>query len=135
MTLTQVACPVATLVCGMTLVRLISPALRSALMLAAGTVLLLGPPLLGLSAAAVVTGVAVGTLAMALGIAGTGVDGPGTLPISAHAAYDRGLAIGLLLAAGILGLGGDQAALAFFGASGLATLVMTSVTRYSLSRT
>ena len=118
----------------MTLARLISPTLRSALLLAAGTVLLLGPALLELSAAALVTGVAVGALAMALGISGTSTEGPGTLPMSAHAAYDRGLAVGLLLAAGILGLTGDYSALIFFGASGLATLLMASTTSYSVRR-
>jgi hypothetical protein len=119
----------------MTLARLISPALRSALMLAAGTVLLLGPSLLELSAAGVVTGVAIGTLAMALGIAGTGTEGPGTLPISAHAAYDRGLALGLLVAAVLFGLAGDRGAAGFFGASGLAALLVATTTRYSVGRT
>jgi hypothetical protein len=119
----------------MTLARLISPTLRSALMLAAGTALLLVPSLLELSTAAVVTGVGIGALAMALGIAGTGTDGPGTLPISAHAAYDRGLAFGLLLAAVLFGLAGERAALAFFGASGIAALLVATTTRYSVSRT
>jgi hypothetical protein len=131
---TQSPPPVATLVGGMTLARLISPTLRSALLLAVGTVLLLGPALLELSAAALVTGVAVGALATALGISGTGTEGPGTLPMSAHAAYDRLLALGLLVAAVIFGLTGDRSALLFFGASGLATLLMASTTSYSVSR-
>ena len=115
----------------MTLARLISPTLRSALLLAAGTVLLLGPALLELSAAALVTGVAVGALAMALGISGTSTEGPGTLPMSAHAAYDRGL-----LGRDIKGSGfaGDGGAAGFFGASGLAALVVATTTRYSIGR-
>ena len=109
----------------------ISHALRSALLTVAGSALIAGPFVLGLEAAAIVTGVIVGTLAIALGLAGTEPGGRGTLPLSAQAVYDRGLALGLLLSAGIFAVAGDLGAMALFAAAGIAALVMTTVTRYS----
>ena len=109
----------------------ISHALRAALLMVAGTALIAGPFLLGLDAAALVTGVLVGTLAVALGLAGTEPGGRGSLPLSAQAVYDRGLALGLLLSAGIFAWAGQIEAMALFAAAGIAALVMTSVTRYS----
>ena len=101
----------------------------------AGTALIAGPFLLGLDAAAIVTGVLVGTLAVALGLAGTEPGGRGTLPLSAQAVYDRGLALGLLLSAGIFAAAGQIEAMALFAAAGIAALAMTSVTRYSARAT
>jgi hypothetical protein len=118
----------------MTLFRLISPALRSGLMIATGTALMVLPPVLGMSAAAIVTGVAIGVLAGALGVAGTATEGRGTLPLSAHAAYDRGLAIGLFAVAILFGTAGEPAALAFFSAAGAAQLLLGISTRYSGGR-
>ena len=109
----------------------IAHASRAALLVVAGSALIAGPFLLGLEAAPLVTGVLVGTLAIALGLAGTEPGGRGTLPLSAQAVYDRGLALGLLLSAGIFGVSGEIEAMALFAAAGIAALVMTSVTRYS----
>ena len=114
---------------------LISHALRAGLLMVAGTALIAGPFLLGLDAAAIVTGILVGTLAIALGLAGTEPGGRGTLPLSAQAVYDRGLALGLLLSAGIFAAAGQIEAMALFAAAGIAALVMTSVTRYSARAT
>jgi hypothetical protein len=111
---------------------LISPALRSGLMIAAGSALIVGPAALSLSAAAIVTGIAVGILAMALGLAGTDSQGRGTIPVSVQAVYDRVLALGLLSAGVIFGLAGDRQALALFGALGLATLLVALSTRYTV---
>lgn len=110
---------------------LISHALRPALLVAAGSALIAVPFVLGLDAAPLVTGVLVGTLAIALGLAGTEPGGRGTLPISAQAAYDRGLALGLLLSGGIFGVAGEPEAMLLFVGAGIAALVMTAVTRYS----
>lgn len=115
----------------MTLTRLISPALRSGLMVAGGSALIVLPAALGMSAAALVTGLAIGVLTVALGVAGTATEGRGTLPISAHAAYDRGLALGLLAVAVLFGATGEPAALALFGAAGAGQLVLGIATRYS----
>jgi hypothetical protein len=103
-------------------------------MVAAGAVLIVAPLALGLSVSAVATGVAVGVLAVALGLSGTAPDGRGTLPLSAQAVYDRGLAVGLLLAGVVFGVSGQPAALAFFGAAGLAALLIATATRYTASR-
>jgi hypothetical protein len=108
--------------------------MRSGLMIAAGTALMLAPFAAGLSVAAVVTGIGVGSLAVALGVAGTGDGGRGTLPISAQAAYDRGLALGLMAVAILFGAAGQPAALAVFAVAGLATLVVATATRYTVTR-
>jgi hypothetical protein len=109
----------------------ISHAVRASLLMVAGSALIAGPFALGLDAAPLVTGVLVGTLAIALGLAGTEPGGRGSLPLSAQAVYDRGLALGLLLSAGIFAAAGDLEAMALFAAAGVAALVVTSVTRYS----
>jgi hypothetical protein len=108
--------------------------MRSGLLIAAGAALIMVPFPAGLSPAAAVAGIAIGAIAIALGIAGTAHEGRGTLPLTAHAAYDRGLALGLLVVATVFGAAGDGPALLLFGAAGLATLAVTSVTRYSVRR-
>jgi hypothetical protein len=117
----------------MTIARLISPALRSGLLMAAGTALIGVPFALGLGAAAIVTGVVLGVLIVALALAGTAPSGRGTLPVSAQAAYDRGVALGLLLVAVVFALASDTGAALLFAVAGLGALVVTSITRYSAS--
>ena len=97
----------------------------------AGSALIGVPFLLGLDAAPLVTGVLVGALAIALGLAGTEPGARGSLPLSSQAVYDRGLAVGLVLSAGLFALYGEWEAMALFAVAGVAALVMTSVTRYS----
>jgi hypothetical protein len=109
----------------------ISHSLRAALLMVAGSALIAGPFLMGLGAPALVSGVLVGTLAVALGLAGTEPGSRGSLPLSAQAVYDRGLAIGLLASAGIFALSGELGATALFAGTGIAALFVTSVTRYS----
>jgi hypothetical protein len=110
---------------------LITHGLRAALLVVAGSALIGVPLLLGMDAAPLVTGVLVGSLAIALGLAGTEPGSRGSLPLSTQAVYDRGLALGLLLSAGIFGVSGELAAMALFAIAGAAALVMTAVTRYS----
>ncbi len=86
----------------MTILRLISPALRSALLLATGLGLITVPLFIGLEAAAVTTALVVGVLMVALALAGTETSGRGTLPVSAQAVYDRGLAVGLMAVASVV---------------------------------
>jgi hypothetical protein len=117
----------------MTIARLISPALRSGLLMAAGTALIGVPFAVGLGAAAIVTGLTVGVFVVALALAGTATEGRGTLPISAQAVYDRGIGVGLLLVAVIFALASDTGAAILFAIAGLAALVVTSITRYSAS--
>jgi hypothetical protein len=111
--------------------RLISHALRAALLVVAGSALIFGPFLMGLDAAPLVTGVIVGSLAVALGLAGTEPGSRGSLPLSAQLVYDRGLALGLIVSAGLFALFGQFEAMGLFATAGVAAAVMTSVTRYS----
>jgi hypothetical protein len=115
----------------MTVLRIISPALRSGLIMAAGTGLIVVPLFLELGVAAIVTGIAIGAIMVALALAGTDSGGRGTLPVSAQAVYYRGLALGLLLVAAIFGFAGDYGALAIFAVAGLCAGIVTSITRYS----
>jgi hypothetical protein len=113
--------------------RAIAHSLRAALLVVAGSALIFGPFLMGLDAAALVSGVIVGALAVALGLAGTEAGSRGSLPLSAQSVYDRGLALGLIVSAGLFALFGQFEAMALFATAGLAALIMTSVTRYSAS--
>lgn len=115
----------------MTVLRLISPASRAGVLVVAGSALVAAPLLLQLGTAPIVSGILVGILAIALGLAGTDNEGRGTLPLSAQAVYDRGLAVGLLLSAGLFALAGETQAMLLFAAAGLAALIVTSITRYS----
>jgi hypothetical protein len=115
----------------MTILRLISPALRSALIMTAGLALISAPIILGLDAAAVATALIVGVVMVALALAGTESSGRGTLPVSAQAVYDRGTALGLLLVAVIFGLADEPEAAIMFGVAGVAALVVASITSYS----
>jgi hypothetical protein len=106
-------------------------ALRAALLVVAGSALIAVPFLLKLDAAPMVTGIIVGSLAIALGVAGTESGSRGSLPISTQAVYDRGLALGLIASAVLFALFGELEAMALFAIAGVAALIMTSVTRYS----
>jgi hypothetical protein len=112
---------------------LISHALRSGLLVVAGSALIGVPFILGLEAAPLVTGVLVGAIAIALGLAGTEPGARGSLPLSTQAVYDRGLALGLILSAGLFALFGQWEAMCLFAVAGIAALITTSVTRYSAS--
>ena len=117
----------------MTVARLISPALRSGLLMTAGTLLIGLPFAIGLSSAAIVTALTIGVVIVALALAGTESSGRGTLPVSAQAVYDRGIGFGLLAVAVVFGLAGDLGAGLLFATAGAAALIVTSITRYSAS--
>jgi hypothetical protein len=115
----------------MTLLRLIPLALRSGLLMVAGAGLIAAPFALELDAAALVTAVGIGGIMIALAVSGTDSSGRGTLPVSAQAVYDRGIAVGLLLTAAIFAVAGETEAALMFGIAGAAALIVTSITRYS----
>ena len=115
----------------MTFVRLIPLALRSGLLMLAGAGLIAAPFVLALDAAALVTAVGIGGIMVALALAGTDSSGRGTLPVSAQAVYDRGIAAGLMLTALIFGAADETEAALMFGIAGAAALIVTSITRYS----
>jgi hypothetical protein len=101
--------------------------------MAAGTALISVPFMIGLGAAAIVTGVTIGVMIVALALAGTAAGGRGTLPVSAQAVYDRGIALGLLIVGVVFAIAGDLGAALLFATAGVAALIVTSITRYSAS--
>src|SRR4051812_21498503 len=109
--------------------RLISFPVHTALESAVGFAVMALPLALGLGAAAAMTAVILGAAIVGLAFAGTAAEGRGTLPLSAHAAYDRGLALGLIVAGVILGIAGNAGAAGFFAVSGLVLLALLSITR------
>ena len=111
--------------------RLIPPALRSGLLTAVGAWLIVAPLFLELAPAAIVAGVVIGAVAVALALAGTDSGSRGTLPLSAQMVFDRGLALGLVAAALIFGFAGETGAFLVFAAAGLGALAVTAMTRYS----
>src|SRR4051794_21486766 len=100
----------------MTALRLISLPTHAAIELALGLVVMGAPFLLGFTAAGLVVSVLVGALIVGLALSAVPVEGRST-PISAHFAYDRGIAIGLLGGALVLGIAGDVAATIFLTAA------------------
>ena len=115
----------------MTILRLISPALRSGILVLAGTTLITFPFLLGLGPAPIVTGTTLGIAMVALALAGTDSSGRGTIPLAAQAAYDRGLGLGLLVTGIVFGLANETAAGIVFAIAGIAALIVASITSYS----
>jgi hypothetical protein len=98
-------------------------------------VALIGVPFaIGLSLDATITAGVLGVVLFGLAVSATDSGGRGTLPISAHAAYDAAVAFALIGAAIVFGTAGEGAALAFLLAAGTAQLVLNSLTRYSPSR-
>jgi hypothetical protein len=91
------------------------------------------PVALGLSPAAAVFGVVVGTLVIGLSLSSTGAEAEGrrTMTIATHHALDYGLVTGLLGAALTLGIAGDRPAAVVFAVAALAQLALNLATRYS----
>ena len=118
----------------MSFARLISADVRSGLLVAVGTALLIAPVALGLDAAALVAGVVLAATAIGLGLAGTSTSGRGTLPLTAHSAYDRVLGGAVLYAGLAFAAVGNLPAAALFAGVGLLVLAIGAVTRYSAPR-
>jgi hypothetical protein len=114
----------------MTALRLISLPTHAALEMLGGFVLMAAPFLLGFSAAGLVVSLVLGALIVGLALSAVPVEGRST-PISAHFAYDRGIAVGLLGGALVLGLADDLAASALLAGAALAQALLNITTRYS----
>jgi hypothetical protein len=112
----------------------VSFSLHAALELVTATALIGVPFMIGLSLNATITAAVVGIVLFGLAVSATDSEGRGTLPISAHAAYDAAVALVLVAAAIIFGLMGEVPALAFLLAAGIAQLTLNGFTRYSPSR-
>ena len=115
----------------MSISRLISSDTRAGMLVTIGTTLLLAPVAIGLSAAAVAAGVGIGVLTVGLGLAGTAYSGRGTIPVAAHAAYDQGLAAGLVLSGAIFLVVGEPVAALLFAGLGFVQMVIGGITRYT----
>jgi hypothetical protein len=114
----------------MTALRLISLPTHAAIELAFGLVVMAAPFLLGFTAAGLIVTVLLGALIAGLALSAVPVEGRST-PISAHFAYDRGIAVGLLGGALVLGIAGDLAATIFLAAAALGQATLNITTRYS----
>jgi hypothetical protein len=109
----------------------VSLASHAAIDLAAGFALMVAPFALGFEGPATFIALALGALIAGLGLSATSGEGRGTLAPGAHAAYDLGLSIGLIVAGFAVGVTGDLAAFLAFAAAGTGGLLLTSFTRYS----
>jgi hypothetical protein len=116
---------------GVTISRLISYPTHGAVELLVAVGVMAVPFAIGLSTAAVITAVVIGAILFGLGVSATDVGERGTLPISAHAAYDAGIALGLALVGIVFGIAGSGLALAFFVVAGLTELLLAAFTRYT----
>ena len=116
---------------GVTISRLISYPTHGAVELLVGFAVMGVPFAIGLATPAVITAVVIGALIFGLGVSASDTGERGTLPISAHAAYDAGIALGLALVGIVFGVVGSGLALVFFVGAGLVELGLASLTRYS----
>ena len=119
----------------MTAYRLIPLPLHGALEMLTGLFLMAAPFLFGFEAAAAVIAVLVGAVMVGIALAAASAEpagARGTLPVATHHAFDYGLTIGLLGAALVVGIDGDQVASLTLSAIALAQLLLNLTTRYSL---
>jgi hypothetical protein len=114
----------------MTAFRLISLPTHGAFELLAGVFAMVAPFLFGFTPAGTVVAVVIGALIVGLSLAAASSE-RGSLPISAHFAFDRGIVIGLLGGGVLVGLAGDAAAALFLAITGVALLALSLATRYS----
>jgi hypothetical protein len=105
--------------------------MRSGLLVVLGVALPAAAFALQLSPGAIAAGLAIASLIIASGLAGTAPSGRGTVSVRAQAAYDQGLVAGLLATAVIFGVAGDSAALAVFGSAAAIVFLIRLVTRYT----
>lgn len=111
------------------LLRSIPFSLHGAFELVLGAAVAVSPLAFDFGPAAILAAVFLGTTMIGLAVgAGTGEAG---LSIATHAAYDRALAIGLVLAAGLMLVASEPSAVVTFAAAGLAQVALTVTTRYS----
>jgi hypothetical protein len=114
----------------MTALRLISLPTHAAFEMAAGIVVMTAPFLLGFSPAGLVISVALGAVIFGLALTAIPVEGR-PIPVSAHFAYDRGIAVGLLGGGLVLAIAGDAIAAVFLTGAAIAQGALNLVTRYT----
>jgi hypothetical protein len=114
--------------------RLISIDVHGAVEVMLGAALISLPFVLGLGAAPVAFSIAIGALVLGLALTATEPGARGSIPLSAHAAYDWGLGVGLVGAGLGFGVIYGFGVLAFFMTAGMLELLLVSATRYAPSR-
>lgn len=114
----------------MTAFRLISLPTHGALEMLLGLTVMALPIVLGAGSAGVLTGVVVGSLAVGLALRAATADTAG-IDVSAHQAFDIGLAIGLVGAALVLTTAAENVAALVLLVAGVAQLTLLATTRYS----
>ena len=108
--------------------------LHSAIELMIGAVLIVVPFAIGLPTAAVAFSIPVGALILGLALTASEPGARGSVPLSAHAAYDRGFGVGLVAAGIAFGLVDGLGSFAFFLIAGALELLLALTTRYTPSR-
>jgi hypothetical protein len=111
----------------MTVIRPISLSLHGAFELPIGVLALVAPFALGFGLAGTVVSVLIGVCVV--GLALDAAQQPAQ--VSAHQAFDYGIAFAAVLVAVPLALAGDVAAALFLGGIGIAQLALDATTRYS----
>ncbi len=114
------------------LLRLISFPVHGALELALGVAVAASPLAFEFGPAGILAAVLIGTtlIGLALGAAAQGPDRRG-ISITAHATYDRAFAVALVVAAVLMAIAGESAAVACFAVAALAQSALVATTRYS----
>jgi hypothetical protein len=114
----------------MTALRLMSLPTHAAIEMTGGLALMAAPFVFGFGASGLLVCVLVGTLVVGLALSAATPE-MGSIPVGAHFAFDRGLALGLLGGAFVLGVAGETGAgvALFVAAAGQTALNLT--TRYS----
>jgi hypothetical protein len=118
----------------MTLARLLPFHIHGALEVVLASLLMAAPFLLGFEPAAGILSVTLGVLLLGVVFASHATD-ERALPISTHAAFDAGLAIVMAVGALTFGLSSDALAGAFLGLGSVLVVLLSSLTRYSVSTT
>lgn len=119
----------------MTAYRLIPLPVHGALEMLTGLFTMAAPFLFGFEAPATVIAVLVGAITVGIALAAASAEpagARGTLPVSAHHAFDHGLTFGLLGAALVVGIDGDHVASLTLSAIAVVQLMLNLTTRYSL---
>jgi hypothetical protein len=114
----------------MTTLRLFTLSAHAALELALGLGLLVAPFVLGFTPAGMVVGVALGALITGLALSGATRE-PGGLPIAAHLAFDRALALAASAGSIALALQNDRVAATVLAIVALTQVALSYTTRYS----
>ena len=106
---------------------------HGAIDLALGFTLMATPLVLGFGPTATFVTLALGALLVGLGFATTAPEGRGIVAPGAHAAYDIALGVGLIVAGFVLGVMGEVTAFSVLAGVGVAGLLLSGFTRYSVS--